>query len=143
MPGADFLAFIGHDVPQKLILVVVRGAHFGFEVDMRAQAKSVRHMIGIGADVGMTRKLLRPVPFLLQLVVEAIGVLHAFHVATGAGIAVPVPSAAHAVTAFEAAGGEALFAQAMQQIETREAGPHDDCINDDGINGSIGGWGVD
>ena len=91
-------------------------------------------MIGIGANIGMTGELLRPIPFLLQLVVEAIGILHALHVATRAGIAIPVPGTAHAITAFETARGEALFTQAVQQIETGETGS-----DDDGINGIIGG----
>ena len=109
MPGADLLSRTGLDFPQSQTLVVMRGAHFGFKIDVSSQAKAVRNMIGIGAYVGMTGELLRPIPFLLQLVVKAIGILHAFHVTTRAGIAIPVPGTSDAVTAFETARGEALF----------------------------------
>src|ERR1700712_3044433 len=109
MPGADLLSRTGFDSPQSQTLVVMRGAHFGLKIDVRSQAKAVRNMIGIGAYVGMTGELLRPIPFLLQLVVKAIGILHAFHVTTRAGIAIPVPGTSDAVTAFETARGEALF----------------------------------
>ena len=105
------------------------GADLGFEVDVLAQVKAVGHVIRIGADIGMARKLLGPLPFLLQVVVEAIGVLHAFHVAARAGVAVPIPSATDAIAALETAGGEALFAGAVQKIEARETGAHNHDVN--------------
>jgi hypothetical protein len=63
-------------------------------LDLSTQVVAIGDVIGVAEDLRLAGVALGPVPFLLQLVVEGVGVLHALDVAAGAGIAVPVPGAA-------------------------------------------------
>ena len=65
----------------------------GIELNIGAQIETVGDVVGVFQDFRLRRVALAPVPVLLPLVGERIGILHAFDVTAGAGIAVPVPGA--------------------------------------------------
>ena len=75
-------------------LIEVRRLHPGLELDVATQVEAIRHVVGVAKDLRLTSVALAPLPLLLQLLVEAIRVLHALDVAAGPGVAVPVPGAA-------------------------------------------------
>src|SRR6266446_6485211 len=79
-------------------------------------------MVRVAENFRLRGKQLAPLPVLLQLLREAERILHALDVAARAGIAVPVPSAAHAAARLKGAHGKTKLAQAMQQIKAGEAG---------------------
>jgi len=95
-------------------------------------------MICIGTYVCMAGEFFGPIPFLLQIFIKAVGILHAFHVAPCPRIAIPIPGTANAITTFETSRREALLTQAMKQIETRETGADDDDINGNTARRPIG-----
>src|SRR5581483_8884537 len=69
----------------------------------------------------LRRVLLRPAPFLQQVVREAVGIKQARHVAARARIAVPVPGAANPAAGLEALHCETRLAQAMHHVDAAEA----------------------
>ena len=87
-------------------------------------------MICILQDFGLRRITLAPFPFLLQFLREGIGVLHAFNIAAGAGIAIPVPCTANIPALLVNTCGQTEFAQLMKHIEAREPGPDNDGVID-------------
>src|SRR5262249_32792032 len=93
------------------------------------QVEAVGDVVGVFQDLGLRRIALAPAPFLLQLVRERIGILHALDVAARAGIAVPVPGASDARTLLEDTGRKAKPAQPMQHVHAGKArADHDDII---------------
>ena len=86
-------------------------------------------MVEIGQDIGLGREFFGPVPFLLQILVERIGILHAFDIAARTGIAVPVPGPAHIVAAFEHSRGKTKLAQAFEEIQPGKAGADDNGVD--------------
>ena len=68
----------------------------GIELNIGAQIETVGDVVGVFQNFRLRRVALTPVPVLLQLVGERIGILHAFDVTAGAWIAVPVPGASDA-----------------------------------------------
>ncbi len=129
VPGRDPLAGIRFDLPAARAFVEMRGRHGGVEVDVLAQVEPVGHVIRIGENIRLRREFLRPVPFLLQFLVEGVGVLHALDVAAGTRVAVPVPGAADTAAALEDPRGKPEAAQAMQEIETRKSGADDNRVH--------------
>src|SRR5258708_4867360 len=85
-------------------------------------------MVDVAQDLGLRAVAFGPMPFLLQRVGKGIRILQAFDVAAATRIAVPVPSAAHPVTGFEGAHGEAELSQAMDRVEAADPGAHDDRV---------------
>lgn len=67
-------------------------------------------------------------PFSLNFIRERIRILHAFHIASGARIAIPVPCTANLSSSFEYDRGETALAQSMQGIKSAETGSHNDRI---------------
>src|SRR5688572_10691297 len=86
-------------------------------------------MVGVGEDLRLGGVPLRPVPLLLELLVEAVGVLHALDVAACAWVPVPVPGATHAVAGLEHLHRQALGARLVEHVQAREAGSHDDQVD--------------
>src|SRR4029077_9833958 len=92
--GRHAVAAIGRDAPAFVALVEGRRGNARVEQDMPAQVEAVGDVIGVAQNLRLRRVLLRPIPLLVELFGERERILHAFDVATRAGIAVPVPGAA-------------------------------------------------
>src|SRR6185312_2065532 len=69
-----------------------------------------------------------PAPLLVELFRKGKRILHALDVTARAGIAVPVPGAAHAAACFEYLHAETQPAQPMQHVHAGKA-----CADDDGV----------
>ena len=100
------------------------------QLDVAAQVEAVGDVVRVAQDLGLAGVALGPLPFLLQLVGERIGILHALDVAARARIAVPVPGAADARAALVHARRHAEPAQPMQHVEAGETGADDDRVVD-------------
>ena len=109
----------------SLDLVEGRRRDARVERDVAAQVEPVGNVVGISQDLGLRGVALRPFPLLLQLLGELIGVLHALHVAAGAGVAVPVPSAADAAAGLEDPRGKPHRARAVKHVEPGKPGADD------------------
>ena len=109
----------------------MRRLHAGHEADVGAQLEAVGHMVGVLQDFGLGGETLAPVPLLLQVFRELVGILHALDVASRAGVAVPVPGAAHTIAGFEDSGLEPEFARGVQHVHAGKPGPHDDDVEGD------------
>src|SRR6185312_6519714 len=95
------VAAIGLDRPAPGAFVEGCFGHAGIERDVAAKLEAVGDVIGVGEDFGLRRILFRPAPLLVELFREGKRILHALDVTARAGIAVPVPGAAHAAACFE------------------------------------------
>ena len=122
------VAAVRLDLPAVRRLVEVRRGHARLELNVAAEIEAVGDVLDVAQDLGLGGIALRPVPFLLQLVGEGVGVVHALDVAAGAGIAVPVPGAADAAARFEDPRGEAEAAQAVEHVQAGEPGADDDGV---------------
>ena len=101
------------------------GGYPGAELYVSAQIEAFRHVLNVAKYFGLSGVLFGPLPLLLQLIGELIGILHAFHVTARAGIAVPVPGTAHVVTRLEDSGAEAQLSSLVEHIESGESGSND------------------
>ena len=99
--GRHVVALVGADAPGAGGLVEGGGRHLRLELDVLAEVEAVGDVVGVGEDLGLRGVALGPLPLLLEVLVEAVGVLHALDVAARAGVAVPVPGAADAVAGLE------------------------------------------
>src|SRR3546814_5603617 len=96
-------------------LVVPRRRDARAEADVAAQVEPVRDMLEIAHDLRLSGIALGPGPLLLEFVGEGEGIVVALGIATRAGIAVPVPGAAHTVGGLQALRRQAqLLAQAVE-----------------------------
>ena len=96
-----------------------------------AQVEPVRHVVDVLQNFRLGGVPLGPVPFLLELVRERVRVVHALDVAARARVAVPVPGAADALARLEDPHREPEPAQAVEHVEPREPGTHDDRVDGD------------
>ena len=126
--GAQLLAGLGVDDPGVGGLVEGHGGDAGLEADVAAQVVAVGDVVEVALDLGLGGEVLAPLPLLLELRVEPERVLEARDVAARAGVAVPVPGAAHARRPLEHHHAEAALAQHLQGVEAGHAGPHDDDV---------------
>src|SRR6185369_7696452 len=111
----------------------------GVELDVRTQVEAICDVVGVFQNLRLRRVTLAPVPFLLQLFGERIGVLHALDVAARAGIAVPVPGATDARALLKDPRCHALPTQPVQHVHTGKARTdHDDVVSLGGFGG--GRW---
>ena len=110
-------------------LVERRGRHAGRELDVAAQVEAVGDVVDVAQDLGLRGVALGPLPLLLQLVGERVGVVHALDVAARARIAVPVPGAADAVARLEDARRQPEPAQAVEHVEPGEPRADDDRVD--------------
>jgi hypothetical protein len=126
--GRQTRAAVRFDHPALCRLVKGGADHARVEFDIAAQIEPVRHVVGIAQKLRLGGIALAPVPLLLQGLVELIRILHAFHIAARAWIAVPVPGAAHAAASLEHARSKVHAAQPMQHVESSKAGTDDDHV---------------
>src|SRR3979490_699292 len=99
------------------------------ELDVGAEIKTVGGVVGVLQDLRLRRVALAPVPFLLQLLRERIGILHAFDIAACAGIAVPVPGAADIAALLVDPDRQSQPAQFMQHVHSgKTRADHDDIV---------------
>ena len=140
-PRLHPVAAVGADVPEIRRLIEARLGDAGLEMHVAAQVQPVGDVVGIAQDFWLGGKQFAPVPFLLQLRIECVGILHALDVAAGARIAVPVPGAADAGGGFEHHGGQAEPAQAVQHVHAGEPGTDDDGVESASQGGARSGFG--
>ena len=100
----------------------------GVELHVAAQVEAVGDVVDVLQDLGLGAVALRPLPLLLQLVGEAVGIFQALDVAARAGIAVPEPGAADARAGLVGADLQAQAAQAMDGVEAGQAAADDDDV---------------
>ena len=117
----DPVAAIGLDQPAIGILVERCRRDAGIEHDLAAQVEAVGDVVGVSEDFRLRRILLRPVPFLVQFLREREGILQALDVASGAGIAIPVPRSANAAAGFVNPRRESEPSQPMQHVQAGKA----------------------
>src|SRR5690606_11444233 len=91
----DGVAVFGVHQPGRGVLVVGGGGDAGAEVDVPAQVEAVGDVPRVAEDLRLGRVALLPLVLLLQFRGEGVRVGEALHVHAGAGVAVPVPGAAH------------------------------------------------
>ncbi len=128
-PGGDRLAGVGGDPPPQPVLVEDRRFDPRLEGDVAAKIEPVGDVLGVPKDLGLGGVALGPLPFLLQLVVEVIGVLHAVDVTAGARVPVPVPGSAHVGPGLETADRAARRRHPMDQVHAGEAGTDHDRVD--------------
>src|SRR5690606_27782430 len=120
--------------------------------DVAVQVEAVGDGLDVAQDLGLAGVAVRPLPLLLQLGGEGIGVVDALHVAAGPGVAVPEPGAADAGARLEDARPQAEPAQPVQHVQAGEPGPDDQGVQGGGGGGrrgadvrhvpaSVAGWG--
>src|SRR5262249_35285402 len=107
--------------------------HSRIELNVAVQVEAVSDMVGVAQDLRLWGIALRPNPFLLQIVRELIGVLHALYVAACARVAVPIPGAADTTSGLEDAHGETDPTQAVQHVHASETGTDDHSIKCAGL----------
>src|SRR3984893_5249465 len=127
--GNDSLAGARMHPPTCAGLVEDRGVDARVEGYEAAEVKPVGDMVRIAENFRLRGKQLAPLPVPLQFLREAERILHALDVATGAGIAVPVPGAANTATGLKGAHGKTELAEAMQQIKAGEASTDDEDVD--------------
>ena len=118
-------AIVGLDHPATLWLVERCGPHAGIEPDVPAQIEPIGDVVGVAQNLRLGGVPLGPVPFLLELVRELVGILHALDVAARARVAVPVPGAADAAAGLEHARRQADRPRPVQHVHPGEPGADD------------------
>src|SRR4030095_7801276 len=124
----DAVASIRFDGPGMRSLVEGGLGDARLELDVAAQVEAVGDMVGVAQDLGLGGVALGPFPFLLQLGGELVGVLHALDIAARAGVAIPVPGAAHTLAGLEDPDLETFQPQPVQHVHAAEAGADDHSI---------------
>src|SRR5713226_3202605 len=92
------------------------------------QVKLVGHEIDVSQNFWLGRIELRPFPLALDLVGKRKGILHAFDIAAGSRIAIPVPRAADRTGRLQHANRISVAAQSMKRIQTGKARANDDDV---------------
>ena len=85
-------------------------------------------MVGIAQYFGLLGVAFSPLPILLQLFRERVGILHAFHVTARTRVTVPVPGAAHAIARLKNPRRQPKLAQLVQHVQPGKTGANDDGI---------------
>ncbi|MNZ75863.1 hypothetical protein D3C78_943510 [compost metagenome] len=127
--GGNDLAALGTNFPELAVILVVCRDDASVELDITAKVELVSQTLGIAEDLRLAGETLAPVPLLLQLLGEGAGVVHAFHVAAQARVAVPVPGAANLRTCFINARLEPKLACAVKHEHTGPTGADDSDID--------------
>jgi hypothetical protein len=128
-PRRDFVAAVRPNSPAGRRFVECGFGHAGRELDVAPQVEPVGDMVDVFQDFRLRRVALGPAPFLLEIVRERVGIIHAFDVAARAGIPVPVPGAANAVPRLEDPGREPQSAQPVQHVEPGKPGSDDNRVH--------------
>ena len=111
------LARFGLHSPVRGLLVEGHRDDLGVERDIAAKVEPVGDEVQISLDLGLGRHRLRPHPFLLDLLGEAVRVLDAFDVTSRTGITVVQPSAADVFGHLQHAGPKPELTQPMQRVQ--------------------------
>src|SRR5947209_3355300 len=82
--------------------VVDRCGDARIALDVSAQVKLVRHIVEVALGLRLSRIMFGPVPFLQELLRKRIPVGITLGVEARAGVAVPIPGAAHATPSSKA-----------------------------------------
>src|SRR5581483_7164208 len=115
------------DVPLTRRLVVHGGGDTAAELDVTPEGQLVRDEVVVPQRLRLGGEVLAPLPFCQNLLREGVPVRPRLGVEPRAGIAVPVPGAAHAVAGFEHPYAKPEIAQAVQLIHSGHPGAdHDD-----------------
>ena len=96
---------------------------------MRPQIEVVSHVVGVLQEFRLSGVTLTPVPFLLQVVIERIGVFHAFNVTSRARVSIPVPGAANIVAGFKYASRKPGAQHLVERVHSCEACPDNDGVD--------------
>ena len=124
--GGEALAGSRRHVPQVCRFVVAGTIHAGVEANVPAQVEAVCHMVEVAHDLGLLGVALGELPLADQIIGEGVAVGMAFGIAARAGVAVPVPGAAHAIGRFQQKRVQAQpVAQLVQLVHAGEAGADD------------------
>ncbi len=122
------LTRLGSHRPGRGLLVEGHRDDLGVERDIAAKVEPIGNEVQVGLDLGLGRHRLRPHPFLLNLVGEAVGVLDALDVASRTRVAVEQPGAADVFGHLQHPGPESELPQPMQHVQPGEAGADHDRI---------------
>ncbi len=110
----------------------------GVELDVAAQPEAIGDVVGVAQDLGLGGVALGPVPLLLELGRERVGVVERLDVAACAGIAVPPPRATDVAGRLEATDVESEPLEAVDRVHPGEPGADDDHV--EAIHDEILSW---
>ncbi len=128
VPRGEMAPVRGHDLPAPARLVVTGAGDPRVQLDVAAEVEAVGDVVQVAEDFRPGRIALGPVPLLLELLGERVGVVQRLDIAAHARVAVPVPGAADAVALLEHPYAQAHASQAMQGVQPGEAGADDDRV---------------
>ena len=97
----DYVAFIGGGCPCVVVFVEVCRKYARRKLNGVAQVESFSNMLGVLQNFRLRRVSLGPFPFLLQVVVETVGILNAFHVTACARVSIPIPRTTNICSGFK------------------------------------------
>ena len=118
------MAGVGFHGPDMIALIEFGLDHPRLELDVALEVETVRDVIGVAKDLRLAGVALAPLPVLLQVVGETVGILHALDIAARTGVAVPIPGAADAGARLEDRAAKAGSPQAMKHVKAGETGAH-------------------
>jgi hypothetical protein len=127
-PRFDGLAAVGRHPPAARALVPPCPDDAGVELDVAAQPEAISDVVGVAQYLGLGGVALRPVPLLLELGRERVGVVERLDVAACAGIAVPPPRATDVAGRLEATDVESESLEAVDRVHPGEPGADDDHV---------------
>ena len=116
------------DLPALCFLVVDRRLDSRIELDVFAQVEFVRHIVEIFFVLRLAGIMLLPIPLLQQFFRPRIAVGLALGIEAAAGVAIPIPRAAHAVSILIAAYREPKLPQAVELIQAGHPGTDDNRV---------------
>src|SRR5262249_42609347 len=93
--GRDRRTRIGLDAPPVCVFIKVDGRDARSQLDIGPKLETIGDVVEIPQNLGLGSVALGPTPLVLQLFGEGVGILQAFDVAAGAGIAIPEPRASY------------------------------------------------
>src|SRR5205823_2907046 len=107
---------------------VSRRRDLAAKLDIAAQVELVGDMVEIAQRLRLAGKVLRPLPFLQQLLRKRVAVGIALRIEARAGIAVPVPGAADIGPSLEHPHAQTPFTQPVKLVQARHARADDDGV---------------
>ena len=119
---------LGRDGPKIAVAIEVSCGDPRFQLHIAQKIKTFRNMIDIFQYFRLSPVPFRPPPLLLEIVIEGVGILHAFHITAASGIAIPEPSPANTVTGLIGANLQTLLTKTVDRVQTGYARTNDDNI---------------
>ena len=111
------------------------------KLDIAPQIKALCNVVGVALYLRLTGVSLAPVPLLFEFFRERIGVLDAFNIHAGTGVAVPVPGATLALSNLITLDAEATLPCAIDHVEAGKARPNNNHVDVFNVGGG-GHWDV-